>query len=257
MLFPFNPAIEMRPSAVMYTCAFSARALVWGGVRPVKLFQFWSAKKANTRRLDKLPEHAYLALDVAPFARSVEVFLESGVKLFSHADDTVSHSFHLRLPLGVKIGVTQNGIGNSGTVERGIRVHGSDDDLQLAVDARLLSWVRSGEGEGTNALSVQAHVLSERLGQSNLVALGNKMTDGKGVLDGGARGEALIGHVEEREKFPLLHNVGNFSPLFRGRINTSRVVGTSVEQDYSLLWSCLRLENIRAKNRIIEEGAKP
>lgn len=246
MLFPFNAAIEMRPSPVMYTCAFSARALVWGCVRPVKLFQFWSAKKSNTRRLGKLPEHSDLALDVAPFARGVEVFLESGVKLFSHADDAVSHSLHLRLPLSVEIGVTQNGIGNSGTVDRRVRVHGSDDDLQLAVDARLLSRVRRGEGESTNALSVQAHVLSERLGQSNLVALGNKVTDGKGILGGGTRGKALIGHVEEREKFLLLHDVGNFGPLFRGRINTSGVVGTSVEQDDSLLWSCLGSGNVRA-----------
>ena len=184
---------------------------------------------------------------MAPFARSVEIFLESGVKLFSHADDTVSHSLYLRFPLGVEIGIIQNGVGNSGTVERGVRVHGSDDDLQLAVDARLLSRVRSGEGESTNALSVQPHVLSERLCQSNLVALGNKVTDGKGILGGGARGEALIGHVEEREKFLLLHDVGNFGPLFLGRINTSRVVGTSVEQDDSLLWSCLRSGNIRAR----------
>lgn len=246
MLLPFNPAIEIRPSAVMYTCAFSARALVCGGVRPVKLFQFWSAKKLNTKRLGNLPEHADLALDVAPFARGVEVFLESGVKLFSHADDTVSHSLHFRLPLSVEIGVTQDGIGNSGTVERGIRVQGSDDDLQLTVDTRLLSRVRSGEGESTNALSVQAHILSERLGQSNLVALGNKMTDSKGILVGGARGEALIGHVEEREKFLLFHDVGNFGPLFRGRINTSGIVGTGMEQDDSLLWGCLRSENIRA-----------
>lgn len=34
---PFKPAIEIRPSAVMYTCAESARAFVWGAVKPVKL----------------------------------------------------------------------------------------------------------------------------------------------------------------------------------------------------------------------------
>jgi len=144
----------------MYTCAFSARALVWGGVRPVKLFQFWLGEKLNNR-LGSLPEHANLAFDVAPFPWGVEVFLESGVKLFSHADDTVSHSLHLRLPLGVEIGVIQDSIGNSSAVERGVRIHGSDNDLQLAVDPRLLSWVRGGEGESTNALSVQTHVLSE------------------------------------------------------------------------------------------------
>jgi len=37
MLLPFNPAIEIRPLEVMYTCALSARTLVCGAVKPVKL----------------------------------------------------------------------------------------------------------------------------------------------------------------------------------------------------------------------------
>jgi len=88
------------------------------------------------------------------------------------------------------------------------------------------------------------------------MALGNKVSDGEGILGGGARGKALIGHVEEREDFLLLHDVGNFGPLFLGRINTSGVVGTSVEQDDGLLWSCLQSQN-KGWDQIIKKGTIP
>jgi len=82
----------------------------------------WGCKTGET-------EHADLALDVAPFTWGLEVFLKGVVKLLSHADDTVSHSLDLCLPLNVKFPVAQDGVGDSGTVNRGVGVHGSDDDL--------------------------------------------------------------------------------------------------------------------------------
>jgi len=37
ILLPFRPAIDIRPSIVMYTCAFSANALHCSGFNPVNL----------------------------------------------------------------------------------------------------------------------------------------------------------------------------------------------------------------------------
>lgn len=99
MLPPFNPAIEIRPSAVMYTCAFSARALVCGGVRPVKLEVLSALAAARGERGS--PKHSDLTFNVSPFSRSLQIVSQRGIQLLPHADDPVGHAFDFRLPLGV------------------------------------------------------------------------------------------------------------------------------------------------------------
>jgi len=188
----------------------------------------------------KLPEHSNLALDVTPLAGSLEIMGQGVVKLLTHADDTVGHSFDLTLPLGIELGVAEDGVGDAGAIGRRIRVHGADDDLELAVDASLLFGIGSYKGEGTNALAVKSHVLSERLGDGYLVSLGHKVAHGKGITTGRARGEALVGHVEEGEELLLLNDVGDFNPLGLGRVDTCGVVCAGMEENNSALRSRLQ-----------------
>lgn len=156
---------------------------------------------------------------------------EEIVELLTHADDAISHSLDLGFPFLVKTFVAQDSIGNSGTVERRVRVHGSDDNLQLTFDSGTFLGVGADKGESTNTFTVETHVLGERLCESDLVALFDEVSDGEGVTSGIARGETLVGHVEEREEFPLFYDIGNFFPLGLSRVHTGWIVGTCVEED--------------------------
>lgn len=135
-------------------------------------------------------------------------------------------------------------------MDGGVGVQGADDDLELRVDALLLSGVFADEREGTNTLAVETlviqlviemhkapganathHVLGERLAEGNVVALLHEVTDGKSILIGVTTGEALVGHVEEGEVALLLNDIGDLPPLLRGGVNASGVVGAGVPEE--------------------------
>lgn len=177
-----------------------------------------------------LPEHSNLALDVSPLSGSLEIVSKHVVQLLSHADDPISHALDLTLPLRVESTVAQDRVCDPGSVHRRIRVHGTNDNLQLTVHACFLLSITGRQREFTDTLSVQTHVLGERLGEGNLVALRDEVTDGKGVAGCRARGEALVRHVEEREEFLLLHEVRDLNPLFGGGVNAGGVLRASVQQ---------------------------
>ena len=73
----------------------------------------------------------------------------------------------------------------------------------------------------------------------------DKLSDGEGILVDGAGGESLkllliisfdcninlVGHIEENKEFFLLADCGELFPLFWKRIDTSRVVSASVEDN--------------------------
>lgn len=176
---------------------------------------------------------------MAPLSWGLEVVGKSVVKSLPHADDPVRHTLHLALPLGVEGLVAEDGAGDTRTMERRVRVHGADDNLQLTVHTRLLLGAGGDEGESTDTLSVETHVLSERLGEGDLVTLRDEVPQSEGVAAGGAGGEALVGHVKEGEELALLDDVGDLLPLLLGGVNTGGVVGARVEQDDGLLWGSL------------------
>ena len=102
-------------------------------------------------------EHADLASDVGPVvlgAELLKVVLEEG----THGDDSVSHLLDLIEPLLVEDRVGEDLRGDTGTVDRGVGVQGSDDNLELGVDALLLLGAGADEGEGTNTLTVETLV---------------------------------------------------------------------------------------------------
>ena len=164
-------------------------------------------------------------------AELLQVVLEEG----AHGDDAVGHLLDLTKPLLVQLGAAEDGGGDAGTVDGRVGVQRTDEDLELRVDALLLLGVGGDEREGSNTLAVETHVLGERLAQGNVVALLDKVAHGKGVLVGVARGEALVGHVEEGKVVLLLDNVGDLLPLLLGRVDTGGVVGAGVKQEDAAL----------------------
>ncbi len=83
--------------------------------------------------------------------------------------------------------------------------------------------------------STTYHVLGERLAEGNVVALLDKVADGKGVLVNVATGEALVGHVEEGKVAMLLGDLGNLLPLLLRGVDTGGVVSTGVEEEDTAL----------------------
>lgn len=81
--------------------------------------------------------------------------------------------------------------------------------------------------------------LGETLAESDLVALGDEVADGECITVDVSRGEALVGHVEEGEVALLLDDLGDLLPVLLGWVNTSRVVGTGMQEDNRALGSTL------------------
>ena len=79
-----------------------------------------------------------------PFSGGIELVLKCEIKFLSHADDAVSHAFDFGLPLTVKFLVAEYSVGNSCAMQRRVRVHGSDDNLQLTINASLFLRVCGG-----------------------------------------------------------------------------------------------------------------
>lgn len=187
----------------------------------------------------------------------LEVLLEES----THLDDTVSHALDLTEPLLVKSGVVHDGRGNTGAVHGRVGVEGTDKDLDLGVHALLLFGRLANKRESTDTLTVETlpgcisrrlqkiktfasyHVLSETLAQSNVMALLNEVSGSKGIAVSVTTGETLVGHVEEGKVALLLHDVGNLAPLVLSRVDTSGVVGASMEQDDAVAGGGLKVGN--------------
>ena len=207
-------------------------------------------------------KHTNLAGDVGPVVLAAKL-LKVLAEQLAHLDDAVSHTLDLTEPLLVQRSVVHDGGGDASTVDRGVRVEGTDENLDLRLDALLLLGVLADERESTDTLTIETlcemlassldssgyihpsfdvktyHVLGETLAQSDVVALSDEVARGKSILVSVAAGEALVSHVEESEVTLLLHDIANLAPLSLSRVNTSGVVSTGVKQDNAALGSRL------------------
>lgn len=59
----------------------------------------------------------------------------------------------------IEIGSGEDGADNAGTMDGRVRVHRTDNDFDLRVDLGAFLRVGGNEGEGTDTLSVETHVL--------------------------------------------------------------------------------------------------
>lgn len=169
--------------------------------------------------------------------------LEVGAEERAHLDDAASHALDLTEPLLVKSRVVHDGGGDAGTVNGRVGVEGTDENLDLRIDTLLLLGVLANEGESTDTLTVETHVLGETLAKSDVVALLDEVAGSKGILVSVTAGKALVGHVEEGEVTLLLHDIADLAPLGLGRVDTGGVVSASVEQDDAALGSGLDVGN--------------
>ena len=85
------------------------------------------------------------------------------IQSLSHADNPLSHPLHFPLPFPVQLRAAQYAIRNPSTLQRRVRVHRPDDDLQLAVHPCFL--LRGGRRQRKRpcTFTVKAHILRERL----------------------------------------------------------------------------------------------
>lgn len=84
--------------------------------------------------------------------------------------------------------------------------------------------------ESAGTLTVKTHGLSEGLGNHHLEALSKEETETVRVFVKRARGEALVGGVEEGIELVALANIRDLLPLFFSGIDTSGVVSTGVKK---------------------------
>merc|ERR1719375_3048985 len=117
----------------------------------------------------------------------------------------------------------------------GVGVHRAGDALQLGehVGGGLLR-VEHGT-QGAHAFAVEAQVLGVALAAQELDAALREEAGGEGVLHEVPGGEALVGHVEERQ-VPLLHaDVRDRRPLLGGGVHPRGVVRAPVQHNHAAL----------------------
>ena len=95
-------------------------------------------------------------------------------------------------PLGADAGAGEDLVGDAGAGDGRVRVHRSDEDLELRHGGGRLRLGATDQREGAGALAVQAHVLGVRLRQRDLVA----------VLQEHAHRRRVLVHVARREALP-------------------------------------------------------
>ena len=179
-------------------------------------------------------EHANLVCNVVPCARSAQLF-ELGAQFLAHGQDAAGHGVEILLPLGVKLGIVQDGADDASAVQRRVGNLGPLQNCELgshAGDGGACLRTRGSDGvEDTGTLTVEAKVLGKTLGDQQLKALLDKITDGGSVTRKAARSETLVGRVKEGEVVLLADDLGELLPLVQGRVDASRVMGARVQQD--------------------------
>jgi len=175
-------------------------------------------------------EHTDLSSDVGPVSLNSDL-LDRGTKSLSHGEDSVANSNEFGLPLSSKLNVVQKLSCNSGSVLGRGRVVSSDQYFNLRHDAAGILFVVADNMEGTSALTVESHNLSERLRDNHLEALVEEVSEAIGIGVELSGGEALVGSVEEGEKLVLGADFGDLSPLSLSGVDTGGVVSAGVEED--------------------------
>lgn len=173
-------------------------------------------------------EHADLVGNVRPVARRAQL-LQVVAQRGAHGDDTIGHQLHVTEPLLAERFVAQNFGHQPGTVNGRVRVHRSDQDLDLR--HRTVGFVLAArdQRERSRALTIQAHVLGEALGQRNLMAIAQELAHRQRILVDVTARKALVGHVEEREQIALLDEGRHLGPLFRFRVDAGWIVGARMQ----------------------------
>ena len=100
-------------------------------------------------------QKADLGGNVVPVVLASQVF-KVLLEQRSHLDDSLCHAFHLSKPLLVEGRIVENLRGNSCTMDRRVRVQGSDKDFQLRINSLLLFSRFADDRKCSNTFSIEA-----------------------------------------------------------------------------------------------------
>jgi hypothetical protein len=182
------------------------------------------------RRQTGIAEHSNLIGDVLPVALRTEI-LQVIAKLAPHSDDAIGHVLDLLAPQRAQLRIVQDRGDHTSTVNRRIRVHRANENLQLALE-NLRTFLRlRDERERTDALAVETKVLGKRLANQGSMTISQERIHRSHVTLRIARCEALIRRIEEHEMLAILADLGELLPLLDVRVNAGRVVRASVQQN--------------------------
>ena len=145
------------------------------------------------------------------------------------------------MPHGGELLITENGIDDTGTVDRRVGIDRARDLLDAAHDNILLSLALSDNREATSTLTIKTEVLGERLEEHDIVGVLLEEFEGIAVTLEITGGEALVSGVESREQLLALDDLKNLLPLSVARVDTSRVVGADVEHHDGVVLGCLKI----------------
>mmetsp|Transcript_71340 Transcript_71340/g.209135 ORF Transcript_71340/g.209135 Transcript_71340/m.209135 type:complete len:267 (-) Transcript_71340:414-1214(-) len=183
-------------------------------------------------------EHADLVGDVVPGARR-PLLLQALAQEAAHLQDAVRHGSKLVLP-GLEARLAAQDLHHElGAVLRRAGVHGPDHQLELREHCLRRGGAPTDDVQHADALAVEPQVLREGLAHAHLEAHGQEEADGKGVLVQAAGGVALVGAVHEGEELACLHDLRDLLPLVLCWVDSSGVVGASMEQDHGALCGAL------------------
>lgn len=158
--------------------------------------------------------------------------LEVGHEALSHALNSVGHDFDFLkcyfeftipsyfVPKLLELWATEDSIDNSGTCNGWVRVHRSDDHLQLRKNSLLFISIAADETQSTNSLTVETKVLSEGLSNNNWKTSFSEKSNSVVILLTVTTGIALISHIEENDKVLLFADVKDTLPLIISGVTT-------------------------------------
>mmetsp|Transcript_12570 Transcript_12570/g.25243 ORF Transcript_12570/g.25243 Transcript_12570/m.25243 type:complete len:210 (-) Transcript_12570:405-1034(-) len=132
-------------------------------------------------------------------------------------------------------------------MNRRITPDSSSQSFELTQHATSSLAVLCNDIQSSNTLSVQSKILTIRLSHEKLHATRLKVPWGVRILIQTSRCKSLIGHIKEGHMSLLLDGIRNRGPLFFCRIDSSRIVSATMQQNHGSLWSCLDICNHTSK----------
>ena len=165
--------------------------------------------------------------------------LELATERLAHVDYAAGHGLEVPLPLCEELGVVEDERRDAGSVS------GRVGNLRALEDGELGRYPGDGglsigrgssdEVEAAGTLTVQAEVLCVRLGNAELKALLDKVSDRPAISRKISRGEPLVGRVEEGKVLLRPDDLRDLLPLVLCGVDTRRVMSAGVEHDNAAL----------------------
>lgn len=135
---------------------------------------------------------------------------EAGVEGSSHLSHSVGHEDEVGVPHLLELGVSEDDIDNSSSMNWGVGVDRSGDLLNAGVDDVSLGSGSSDDGEETGSLSVDTEVLGEGLEEHNVISVLLEKSERVGISLEVTRGKALVSGIETGEKVLSLDDFEDF-----------------------------------------------